>query len=65
MIGILAYKAQPEIYGVVSKTSSNCGYKVTWCIQRLFNIDADAFNFDYEYIGTTHLTLVKKKDDPD
>ena len=63
MIGMLAYKARPEIYGVVRETSIDWGCHVSWSIQRMFNLDMDELNVDYESIGTTHLTLVKSKDD--
>ena len=60
MIGMLAYKARPEIYGVVRETGTNGRCRVSWSMQRMFNLDKDELNVDYEYISNTHLTLVKK-----
>ena len=65
MIGMLAYKARPVIYGVVREIGTNGRCRVSWSMQRMFNLDKDELNVDYEYIGNTHLTLVKKRDDSD
>ena len=60
MIGMLAYKARSEIYGVVRETDTNDRCRVSWSMQRMFNLEKDELNVDYEYIGNTHLTIVKK-----
>ena len=65
MIGMLAYKARPEIYGVVRETGENGRSRVSWSMEKMFNLDKEELNVDYEYIGNTHLTLVKKNDDSD
>ena len=64
MIGMLAYNPRPFIYGVVRKCE-NGGCIVSFSMDRMFNLNKDVINVDYERIGNTHLTLVKHKDDSD
>ena len=63
LIGMQAYKARPEIYGVVRDTSTLYGCDVSWSMERMFNLEMDELNVDYENIGISHLTLVRSKDD--
>ena len=65
MIRILAYNSRPSIYGVVRQGSEDGGCYVSFSMDRLFNLDIDEVNINYERIENTYLTLVKHKDDSD
>ena len=65
MIGMTAYKARPDIYGVVTEKNTDWGWYVSWSMQRMFYLDMNKLNVGYEYIGTMSLTLLKSKDNSD
>ena len=65
MVRTLAYNPRPSIYGVVRQGNEDGGCYVSFSMDRLFNLDKDELNVDYEQIENIHLTLVKHKDDSD